>query len=58
MATLLPARLIGADASKGSLDVGKDADVVVMDRDLRVLLTIVGGQVVYHAPDFPVEQRT
>ena len=58
MATLLPARLIGADASKGSLDVGKDADVVVMDRDLRVLLTIVGGRVVYHASDFPVEQRT
>ena len=56
MATLLPARLIGADASKGSLEVGKDADVVVMDRDLRVLLTMIGGQVVYHSPDFPVER--
>ena len=57
MATLLPARLIGADASKGSLEAGKDADVVVvLDRDLRVRLTVVGGRVVYHAPDFPVEQ--
>ena len=57
MATLLPARLIGADASVGSLEPGKDADVVVLDRDLRVLLTMVGGQVVYHSPDFPVERR-
>ncbi len=57
MATLLPARLIGADATKGNLEAGKDADVVVLDRDLRVLLTIVGGRVVYHAPDFPVERR-
>ena len=55
MVTLLPARLIGADASKGGLEAGKDADIVVLDRDLRVLLTIVGGRVVYHAPDFPVE---
>ena len=57
MATLLPARLIGAAASKGSLEAGKDADVVVLDRDLRVRLTLVGGRVVYHAPDFPVERR-
>ena len=57
MATLLPARIIGADAFKGSLDVDKDADIVVLDRDLRVLLTIVGGRVVYHAPDFPAEHQ-
>lgn len=56
MATLLPAHLIGAEATKGSLEPGKDADIVVLDRDLRVLLTVVGGRVVYHAPDFPVEQ--
>ena len=56
MATLLPARLTGADASKGSLEAGKDADIVVMDRDLRVILTLVGGQVVYHSSDLAVEQ--
>ena len=56
MATLLPARLIGADASKGSLEAGVDADIVVLDRDLRVRLTLVGGQVVYHASDLPVER--
>ena len=56
MATLLPARLIGADASKGSLETGKDADVVVMDSDLRVLLTLVGGQVVYRSSDLPAER--
>ena len=58
MATLLPARLIGADASKGSLEPGKDADVVVLDRDLRVRLTVVGGRVVYQASDVPVGQRS
>ena len=56
MATLLPARLIGADASKGSLQPGVDADVVVMDRDLTVLLTLAAGQVMYRSPDFPVER--
>ena len=55
MATLLPARLIGADASKGSLEAEKDADVVVMDRDLRVRLTLVGGRVAYRSSDLPAE---
>ena len=57
MATLLPARVIGADA-KGSLQPGKDADIVVLDRDLRVRLTLVGGRVVYRSSDVPVEQRS
>ena len=55
MATLLPARLIGADASKGSLETGKDADVVVLDRDLRVRLTLVAGRVMFRSSDVPVE---
>ena len=48
----------GEEASKGSLSVGKLADLVVIDRDLfaippeqlkeaRVVLTIVGGRVVF-----------
>ena len=41
-----PARLIGAD-SKGSLVVGKDADIVVFDADIRVGMTMVGGKVIY-----------
>jgi N-acetylglucosamine-6-phosphate deacetylase len=46
MATLTPARIIGADAELGSLDVGKRADVLLLDRDLRVDRVICGGEFV------------
>ena len=36
MATLTPARIAGWDAEIGSLSAGKRADLVVLDRDLRV----------------------
>lgn len=49
MATINPARSIGCDDRKGSLVVGKDADVTVLSRDLRVQKTIVMGKVVYDA---------
>ncbi|MBQ9197455.1 MAG: N-acetylglucosamine-6-phosphate deacetylase [Clostridia bacterium] len=35
-ASLYPARSIGAEASKGSLDPGKDADILLLDGDCRV----------------------
>lgn len=47
MASWNPARLLGLHRRTGSLAAGKDADVVVFDRQFRVLQTIVGGQVVY-----------
>jgi N-acetylglucosamine-6-phosphate deacetylase len=43
MASLNPAKAIGLDQQKGSLEVGKDADVVVMDPQLNVKLTFVEG---------------
>jgi len=49
MATLSPARVIGLDASKGLLEAGKDADVVIFDDAVNVCLTMIGGQVVYEA---------
>ncbi len=49
MATLTPARSIGVADRKGSLEPGKDADIVVLDEDLDVVSTIVMGQVVYRA---------
>lgn len=49
MASLTPARLLGLDDHKGSLVPGNDADLVVLDRDLDVRLTMVGGQIVYQA---------
>lgn len=33
----------------GSIDIGKDADLVVLDAALRVRMTIVGGAIVYQA---------
>ncbi len=49
MATLTPARSIGVSSRKGSLEPGKDADVVMLTPDLKVAMTIVGGKVVYRA---------
>lgn len=47
MASLTPARSIGVADRKGSLEPGKDADIVVLDPDLNVLATMVMGKVVY-----------
>jgi len=46
-ASLNPARVLGLAQRKGSLTVGKDADLVVFDRRLRVQQTIVGGRIIY-----------
>ncbi|MCX6139040.1 MAG: N-acetylglucosamine-6-phosphate deacetylase [Ignavibacteriales bacterium] len=48
-ASLAPARLLGIDNRCGSLEVGKSADVVLFDGELRVQATLVGGRLVYHA---------
>ncbi|MFN3346223.1 MAG: N-acetylglucosamine-6-phosphate deacetylase [Candidatus Bipolaricaulaceae bacterium] len=45
-ATVNPARLLGIADHKGSLEVGKDADLVVFDADLRVHYTVLGGRIV------------
>jgi N-acetylglucosamine-6-phosphate deacetylase len=47
MATLTPARSIGIAHRKGSLEPGKEADVVLLDQALEVAATIVMGEVVY-----------
>lgn len=51
MATLTPAEIAGIDDRKGSLEVGKDADIVVMDTTAKVQLTIARGETVYQAND-------
>jgi N-acetylglucosamine-6-phosphate deacetylase len=43
MASLTPARIAGRDAELGSLERGKRADVLVLDRDLAVMRVFVDG---------------
>ncbi|UCD56931.1 MAG: N-acetylglucosamine-6-phosphate deacetylase [Candidatus Hydrogenedentota bacterium] len=47
MASLNPAKVIGADDSKGQIAVGKDADIILMDEYFDVALTMVEGRIVY-----------
>ncbi len=46
-ATLVPARVLGLEDRKGSVAVGKDADLVLLDADHSVWATVVEGEVVY-----------
>ena len=48
-ASLNPARAIGLDKKKGSLEVGKDADIILTDSEFNVKKTIIGGTVRYEA---------
>lgn len=42
-----PARVLGLEEKKGFVRVGHDADLVLLEGDLSVHTTIVGGRVVY-----------
>jgi N-acetylglucosamine-6-phosphate deacetylase len=48
MATLNPARVIGIDNKKGSIEPGKDADLIVVDQNMNVYLTMVKGSILYN----------
>ncbi|HHW58491.1 MAG TPA: N-acetylglucosamine-6-phosphate deacetylase [Clostridia bacterium] len=47
MAATNPAKAIGIYKRKGSIAIGKDADITILNNDLTVDMTIVGGKVVY-----------
>ncbi len=50
-ASLTPAELLGIDDRLGSIQVGKHADLLVLDRsDLRVLYSYVGGRRIFRSP--------
>ncbi|MFA9556600.1 N-acetylglucosamine-6-phosphate deacetylase [Evansella sp. AB-rgal1] len=49
MATLNPAKQLRLHDRKGSLSVGKDCDLVVLDDDFEVVQTFVKGKVVYES---------
>jgi len=49
MASANPARLLGIDHDRGSIQEGKRADLVALNRDGEVVLTMVDGAIVFEA---------
>jgi len=47
MASYNPAKSIGIENKKGSIEPGKDADIVILNKNLETELTMVAGKVVY-----------
>ncbi|MEL7605451.1 N-acetylglucosamine-6-phosphate deacetylase [Sedimentibacter saalensis] len=47
MASLSPARAIGVHVNKGSIEVGKDADILLLDDNVNVSCVIKGGNVIF-----------
>ncbi len=50
-ASLNPATVLGLADRKGSISIGKDADLVVLDDEFNVKKTIIGGIVKYDSRD-------
>lgn len=47
MAATTPARIMGVENRKGSLEAGKDADIVIFDDNVNVSATMIKGKIVY-----------
>ncbi|HEU5365804.1 MAG TPA: N-acetylglucosamine-6-phosphate deacetylase [Hanamia sp.] len=48
MMTLTPARIMKIHEHKGSVAIGKDADIVIFDKDINIQYAIVGGEILYN----------
>jgi len=49
MASQNPARLLGIDRECGSIQEGKRADLVGLDENQNVRLTIIGGEIAHES---------
>jgi N-acetylglucosamine-6-phosphate deacetylase len=47
LATINPAKYIGVDNKKGTLDIGKDADITIIDDKLEIYYTLGKGKTLY-----------
>lgn len=48
-ASLNPATTLGIEKTKGSIEVGKDADIIITDSEFNVEKTIIGGKIKYES---------
>lgn len=48
-ASLNPATVLGLEKSKGSLEAGKDADIIITDNEFEIKKTIIAGDVKYES---------
>ena len=46
MASTNPARLLGLESDRGSIEVGKRADLVAIDKDGNIKFSMIGGKIV------------
>ncbi len=51
MMTYTPARILNVENKKGSLEAGKDADIVIFDENINIDTTIIKGKIVYSCND-------
>lgn len=47
MASSIPARIMKIDDKKGSLESGKDADIIIFDENININTTIVNGKIAH-----------
>jgi N-acetylglucosamine-6-phosphate deacetylase len=47
MISATPARILGVQNKKGSLSVGKDADILIFDDTITISMTMINGNIVY-----------
>ena len=58
MVTATPARILGVSDKKGSLAVGKDADIVIFDSNIHISMTMIKGRIVYDGKHDKVDPLT
>lgn len=47
MASLTPARIMKVQDRKGSIEIGKDADLILFDQDVNIQMTMIEGRIIY-----------
>lgn len=47
MASQTPAKIMKVQDRKGSLEMGKDADIIIFDNDVNIQMTMVEGRIIY-----------